>query len=622
MDGARGRSFPGAPRPRGRAALARLRADGWGFALSLGVGLAALGLYLGTPAVHVPRADGFYSWIYARSLAFDGDVEFTNDYRLCGDVYRIGLDRGTGHPDNIFYPGPALFWVPLVLAARAVLPVFPAATCGPPWTSLAFGVAPLLLALTPYLAYRLARRRFDDGVAALATALVVLGGPLFRVATVLPSYSHVHDALCVAALLVAAARAVERPERPRRWGWVALALAAAVLQRLSNAAFALVPAVMAVAAARASPRRLWPAALGVGAGLALGLGTMGALYRYLYGSPFVFSHGRYFLDPWHPHPWLLLFDREEGLFFHAPLLWLAVFGLGSGARDRGRWPLLAPLLLVAFAEGWLSAAALDWPPARRFANLTPLLAWLAAYPLDGARRWLARGSRALVAAAALAGLPVAVYAVGYGWGQPRGLVPSERPLTQAELYGGAAQGFWALVDQTVGGVATWPAERVFQARYGLPGDRLGDAAFPRWYLRDFRTLEFGPRGLPLSNATVRRLTRGLAPVSGGARPTSARAAVVFAAEWRVAPHLTVHATVTAPVTLRVGFRSFLGRTVWCGEAQPLAPGGAPLVFGVPAGAFGSGLNELLLEFSPAAIGALTLHAITFEDRRALPPAFE
>ncbi|HOU90267.1 MAG TPA: hypothetical protein PLU22_04435 [Polyangiaceae bacterium] len=215
-----------------------------------------------------------------------------------------------------------------------------------------------------------------------------------------------------------------------------------------------------------------------------------------------------------------------------------------------------------------------------------------------------------------------MYAVGYGWGQPRGLVPSERPVTQAELYGGAAQGFWALVDQTVGGVATWPAERVFQARYGLPGDRLGDAAFPRWYLRDFRTLEFGPRGLSLSNATVRRLTRGLAPVSGGARPTSTRAAVVFAAEWRVATHLSVHATVTEPVTLRVGFRSFAGRTTWCGDAQALAPGGAPLVFTVPAGAFGSGLNELLLELSPAALGALTLHAVTFEDRRVLPPAFE
>jgi hypothetical protein len=214
-----------------------------------------------------------------------------------------------------------------------------------------------------------------------------------------------------------------------------------------------------------------------------------------------------------------------------------------------------------------------------------------------------------------------VYAVGYGWGQPRGLVPSERPLTQAELYGGAAQGFWALVDQTVGGVATWPAERVFQARYGLPGDRLGDAAFPRWYLRDFRTLEFGPRGLPLSNATVRRLT--------GARPRERRRAPHHAPRRRrlrrrVARRHPPHRarTVTEPVTLRVGFRSFLGRTVWCGEAQPLAPGGAPLVFGVPAGAFGSGLNELLLEFSPAAIGALTLHAITFEDRRALPPAFE
>lgn len=622
MDGARGGGSPRASRSRGRAALGWLRAERWGLVVAVGVGLAALGLFLSTPAVQVPRADGFYSWLYARSLAFDGDVEFQNDYRLCGDPFRIGVDRGTGRPDNLFYPGPALFWVPLLLAARAVWPVVPAATCGLPWTRLALGTAPLWLALTTYLTYRLVRRRFGDGVAALATALVVLGGPLLRVATVLPSYSHLHDALCVAALLLAAVRAVERPERPLRWGWVALALAAAILQRLSNAAFALVPAVMAVAAARAAPRRLWPAALGVAAGLAVGLGAMGALYRYLYGSPFVFSHGRYFLDPWQAHPWLMLFDREEGLLFHAPLWWLAVLGLGWGARERARSALLAPLLLVAIGEAWLGAAALDWAPARRLANLTPLAAWLAAYPVDGARRWLARGSRALVAAGGLAALPVAVYAIGYGWGQPRSLVPSERPVTQAELYGGAAQGFWALVDDTVGGLAIWPAERLFQARYGLPGDRLGDAAFPRGYQRDFRTLRFGVRGLSLQDPSVQRLTRDLTPVRGGLRPTGTRASLVFAAQWRALTHLTLHATATEPVTLRVGLRSPAGRTTWCGGAQALSPDQRELVFAVPAGAFGSGLNELLLELSPAAPQSLTLHAVTFDDRRELRPAFE
>jgi hypothetical protein len=56
-----------------------------------------------------PSGDGFYSWIFARSLSFDFDVEFTNDYALCGDPFRVGVDRGQGHPDNPFYAGPAFF---------------------------------------------------------------------------------------------------------------------------------------------------------------------------------------------------------------------------------------------------------------------------------------------------------------------------------------------------------------------------------------------------------------------------------------------------------------------------------------------------------------------------------
>src|ERR1700749_3368245 len=93
-----------------RSLAPRLRDERWGLGVTLGTLVASLCIYAVTPISWTPGADGFYSWIYARSLAFDGDIDFKNDYALCGDPFRIGGDRGTGHPDNIFYFGPAVVW--------------------------------------------------------------------------------------------------------------------------------------------------------------------------------------------------------------------------------------------------------------------------------------------------------------------------------------------------------------------------------------------------------------------------------------------------------------------------------------------------------------------------------
>ena len=63
---------------------------------------------------HTPGSDGHYSWIYARSLAFDFDLDFRNDYALCGDPFEIGAITPAGRPGNIFYTGPPLVWTPAI----------------------------------------------------------------------------------------------------------------------------------------------------------------------------------------------------------------------------------------------------------------------------------------------------------------------------------------------------------------------------------------------------------------------------------------------------------------------------------------------------------------------------
>ena len=116
--------------------------------------LAYVAIYFADGTGFHPSGDGYYSWVFARSLVFDGDVDFGNDYALCGDPFRVGVDRGSGHPDNPFYAGPAAFWmVPLGLlrlvftiaagAARAE-----SASCAGWMTALTILTGPLCGALS------------------------------------------------------------------------------------------------------------------------------------------------------------------------------------------------------------------------------------------------------------------------------------------------------------------------------------------------------------------------------------------------------------------------------------------------------------------------------------------
>jgi hypothetical protein len=76
------------------------------------------------------QSDGFYYFAYLRSLWFDHDVEFANDYRMLGlgDKAHLFRPTPTGHAQSAWTIGPAIVWSPFfaggdlvahALAARA-----------------------------------------------------------------------------------------------------------------------------------------------------------------------------------------------------------------------------------------------------------------------------------------------------------------------------------------------------------------------------------------------------------------------------------------------------------------------------------------------------------------------
>ena len=87
------------------------------FAALFAAGVAAQ-LHLGARL----QSDGFYYFAYLRSIAFDRDVEFTNDYKLLGlgDKAHLFNPTPTGYAQSAWTIGPAIVWAPFFAAAHPI----------------------------------------------------------------------------------------------------------------------------------------------------------------------------------------------------------------------------------------------------------------------------------------------------------------------------------------------------------------------------------------------------------------------------------------------------------------------------------------------------------------------
>ena len=68
------------------------------------------------------QSDGFYYFAYLRSIAFDGDVEFSNDYKLLGlgDKVHLFNPTPTGYAQSAWTIGPAIVWAPFFAVAHPI----------------------------------------------------------------------------------------------------------------------------------------------------------------------------------------------------------------------------------------------------------------------------------------------------------------------------------------------------------------------------------------------------------------------------------------------------------------------------------------------------------------------
>ncbi len=356
---------------------------------------------------------------YLRSLWFDHDVSFENEYRY---FYEHGLSNAsgfhetflerttvTGLRENWGTIGCAILWSPFYAVGDAVaralraagrpVPVdgfsrpYVAAVC---YGSAFYGFLALVMSAAAARAALgdAGRRRGEEAVAA---AVIWAGTPLAFYMYVSPPFSHACSAFAVAAFVFAWLRV------RRTWsvgGFVALGALAALMTmvREQDAFFAVGPAVDFLwtfitagegprtrspgAGGRATPSRLSLLLGGAAAAAAFAVAFLPQAFAYLALNGRVWpsqvvTRKMYW---WSPHALQVLFSPEHGLVFWTPLVLLALAGLAWWAIRPGDRRAVAAAFLVMFAlQVYVSGSVDSWSAAgafghRRFVGTTVVLA--------------------------------------------------------------------------------------------------------------------------------------------------------------------------------------------------------------------------------------------------------
>ncbi len=321
--------------------------------------------------------DGLSYYAYLRSLLFDGDLDFTNEFQ---DYNPLGhatpdptLKTKTGLVANPYAVGPAILWTPFVLAAHILSSVI--GGDGSSVTGYEFQyVAGLVLGTNFYAfmgllaLYDVSTRFFARHPALIAVLAVWLGTPWVNYLYFEPGYAHVLSASLVAVFIWSHLDSRAQSGRQNR-GCLAvrtgIVAGLMMLSRWQNAIFLVVPVLdILVGRFRGGTIDRKQMTLVI-AQIFLLVGTavlvfipQVVVWHHVYGHWFVIPMGSGFVRLSSPSLLAVLFSPRNGLFSWTPLIPLSLLGMIALARrDR----ILAIGLLVAILAQWyLNASVVDW----------------------------------------------------------------------------------------------------------------------------------------------------------------------------------------------------------------------------------------------------------------------
>ena len=567
-----------------------------------------------------PNGDGFYSWMYATSLAFDGDLDLTNDYKICGHNEYLA-DLGGGRPSNPFYFGPALIWTPILFVVRLVVHLPASAPAS--WRHACAGSYPQIVGfssvffvtLTVWLAYRVASRWVSQSyalvgalVGAFGTTLAAYGAPIWF-------YCHMWSAFGVALLLLAFVRATEEPTRILRWALFGLAVAFAALMRPQDAAWILLGVFWWIRELASQPRsyrrflQLLVPAVAWTAGFCSLYWVQLAVYKKIYGVYWLVPQGKLYLQLGHSHPFLMMFNPYSGWFTWTPLVWLGVFGIIRMAWSSKSRLMGLGLLVVSVLQIYISGAALAWGGGatsgqRILTSLAPVVAIGSAVICKQFGEWVLRKkarAQLVVVLACVAPLMFVTFGTPF---------VDAMTTSGSAVYGDAVSKNVQHINEQIGNPFSLPATEVFSLRYGMTKQTFDVLSANVGFVRNYQTaqtqsddtLAFGtpPRWVAYGD--------GLVVEKEGARVASGHGRFLLHLFWPWVTHIRL--VVAAPKETRVHLTAsgFVGKREL--GTMVYAPDRTSVEWALPKEGLQSGFNEIEVD----ADGEITLRNLQFIDR--------
>jgi len=408
--------------------------------------LVLLGLYLLTLPLmthDIRAADEIEYFAYLRSLAFDRDLNFLDEYTYFLDRFpdKYACPPGSGPPackketfidtttptglrPNFGPIGTAILWAPFYLVGHGVALVahgagVHVATDGyakPYLWAITLGSACYAL-VGLLLSYGLCRALVGQLAAFWATLSIWLGTPVIFYSHLAPGYSHAASLFAVALFLFLWARWRDGLTVPRAL-WLGLVGGLLAMIREQDALFLATPVLYAafgvLGALRAGRWRSALATLGrvalIGVAAVVAYLPQLLTYRILNGTPRPNKDVSDKLNIVAPFFWQVMTAPAHALPYWSPIVLVALVGLLALIR---RNPRLGLALIVGFLLTWyINGAIKTWTTAgsfgaRRFLNCTPLFVVGLAYAYQGlfdATRGRGRGWRALVPVLSLLGI--------------------------------------------------------------------------------------------------------------------------------------------------------------------------------------------------------------------------
>jgi hypothetical protein len=388
-------------------------------------------------------SDEIEYFAYLRSLWFDGDLSFDNEYRY---FYEHGIAQGgrprpdgTGRYGDLFYKtflesttatgrrtnlapiGTALLWAPLyvltdagVRVARALGSEVPADGFSRPYIAAATYGSALYGFLAVLLSAVAIRRVVGGGFAAVIA--VWLGTPLLFYMYVAPGFSHACSAFTVAAFVVVWLRV------RRHWSFAGVAALGALaalmgMVREQDIFIAVGPAVDFLVTGSSLPFRSRLTRAAVGAlSFAICYLPQAISYMVLFGhlgpDPTVARKMTWTA----PHAWRVLASPQNGLLFWTPLALLALLGLAllafGSVRDTRNDPMPPKerawvglmCVVMVLTQFYVGGSVESWSGAgsfgqRRLVGLTVFFALGLASLIHVSRAWTRHAIYGLVVVA-------------------------------------------------------------------------------------------------------------------------------------------------------------------------------------------------------------------------------